>query len=183
MSKSFQHRRRLIHSSHGHWGFYIVKSQSLISKPWLTDSLVRFAVAFILPLILETDLANYPIWQTQSWHGINSKILLDSLLSHCAQQKLDTAVHLAPKIQIASCFLFLGGILQRWLQLQTYRTPSTLASNEQFLKNTDPAFLSPTAGTVKQFIFINFILLKTLNKNALTRCMKNKTNWKTLCFW
>lgn len=88
-------------------------------------------------------------------------------------------MHLAPKIQTASCFLFLGGILWRWLQLQAYRTPSTLVSNAQFWKITDPAFLSPTAGTAKQFIFINFILLKTLNKNALTRCMKNNTNWKT----
>lgn len=88
-------------------------------------------------------------------------------------------MHLAPKIQTASCFLFLGGILWRWLQLQAYRTPSTLVSNAQFWKITDPAFLSPTAGTAKQFIFINFILLKTLNKNALTRCMENNTNWKT----
>lgn len=48
-----------------------------------------------------------------------------------------------------------------------------------FGKLQTQAFLSPTAGTAKQFIFINFVLLKTLNKNALTRCMKNKTNWKT----
>lgn len=70
-------------SSHGHWSVHIVKSQSLVPKPWLTESLVRrFAVEFILPLILE---ANYPIWQTQFWQGINPKILrIYSLLSHCA---------------------------------------------------------------------------------------------------
>lgn len=46
----------------------------------------------------------------------------------------------------------------------------------QFQKITDLAFLSPTAGTAKQFIFINFALLKTLGKNAPTCRMKNKTN-------
>lgn len=101
-------------------------SSSLVPKPWLTDSLVRrFAAEFILPVILETDLANYPIRQTKFWHRISPKILLDSLMSHCAQKKLDTAAHLAPQIQIARCFLFLGDLLQRWLQLQVQNTLHT----------------------------------------------------------
>lgn len=113
------------------------------------------------------------------WQGISPKILLHISFSNCAQQKLDTAVHLAPKIQTDSFFFFLLGISWGWLWLQAYRKASTLVSNAQFWKITDPAFLSPTAGTAKQFIFISIILLKTLNKNALTCCTENKTNWKT----
>lgn len=53
----------------------------------------------------------------------------------------------------------------------------------QFQKITGSAFLSPSAGTAKQFIFINFVLLKILIQSAPTCRMINKTNGNTKCIY
>lgn len=71
-------RRKPTRRSRGQWGWlHIFQSQRSLSKPWPPAPLVRgFALEFLLPPLLQTELANSPTWQTQAWHRISPNILL-----------------------------------------------------------------------------------------------------------